>query len=133
MAESAAGSDPTFAGACISKDLLFGWTDIAMLYVLPTFRGRGIGTRLFEAAFADARERGRHVYALSRSPEVIRLMERQGMELTSSPWKAPLAVHLHMNRHMMSVYRFWEAWRKSAMRRQDGGCFVAGTKKKPTA
>ena len=27
--------DGSFAGVCISKDLLFGWTDIAILYILP--------------------------------------------------------------------------------------------------
>lgn len=118
-----------FAGACISKDLLFGWTDIAALYVLPAFRGQGIGTLLYTAAFADARERGRHVFTLSRCPETIRMMERAGMEMTRSMWKAPLAVHLHRNGHMMSRYRLREAVRKAGMRAGDGGAFVAGTKR----
>ena len=30
-----AEADGVFAGACLSKDLLFDWTDIAALYVLP--------------------------------------------------------------------------------------------------
>lgn len=124
----AEGEGGAFAGACVSKDLLFGWTDIAVLYVLPAFRGRGVGTRLYAAAWERARGRGRHVYTLSRSPEVIRLMERYGMTMTGNPFRAPLAVHLHQNRHMASLYRWREAFRKAGMRAQSGGPgFIGGT------
>ena len=102
----------SLAGVCVSKDLLFGWTDIAVLYVLPAFRGRRIGTELYTAAWQRADERGRHIFTLSRSPEVIHLMERFGMEISDSMWKAPPAVHLHMNQHMMSAYRITEMYRK---------------------
>ena len=102
-----------FAGVCASKDLLFGWTDIAALYVLSDFRGSGLGTELYTAAWERARQRQRHIFTLSRSPAVIHLMERFGMEIHHSMLAAPLAVHLHMNRHMMSVYRIREARRKS--------------------
>lgn len=118
-----------FAGACLSKDLLFNWTDIAVLYVLPAFRGSGLSTLLYEAAFSHARKRKRHIYTLSRSPQVIHLMERQGMAITSSMCKAPLAVHLYMNCHMMSVYRLREGGRKVKMRKKDGSAFVAGIKR----
>jgi GNAT superfamily N-acetyltransferase len=130
VAEAGEGSvgESVLAGACISKDLLLGWTDIAMLYVLPEFRGRGIGARLYESALDDARERGRHIYTLSRSPEMIHLMKRFGLTITKS-WSAPLAVHLEMQRHMMSVYRWREAARKEKMRRGDGNAFVAGIRR----
>jgi GNAT superfamily N-acetyltransferase len=117
-----------FAGVCISKDLRFGWTDIAVLYVLPAFRGLGLGTELYTAAYQRAEQRGRHIFTLSSNPQVIRLMERFGMEQTKSMLKAPLAVHLHMNRHMMSLYRIKEAIRKSkAMKRESA--FIAGMKR----
>ncbi|HZP81280.1 MAG TPA: GNAT family N-acetyltransferase [Chthonomonadaceae bacterium] len=108
-----------FAGTCVSKDLLFGWTDIAVLYVLPAYRGRGLGTELYTAAWERAVQRGRHIFTLSRSPEVIHLMERFGMKMTGAMWRAPLAVHLHMNRHMMSRYRIKEAIRKSRQMKSD--------------
>lgn len=117
-----------FAGACISKNLSFNWTDIAMLYVLPAFRGRGLGTALYTAAYERAEERGRHIYTLSSSPEVIHLMERFGMERTEKMWKAPLAVHLHMNRHMMSVYRIREMLRK-AKEMKRAYPLISGTKR----
>jgi GNAT superfamily N-acetyltransferase len=104
--------DGCFAGACLSKDLRFGWTDIAVLYVLPAFRGKGLGAELYAAAWERAAQRGRHIMTLSRSPAVIHLMERFHMVTTRAMWKAPLAVHLHMNHHMMSVYRIKEAIRK---------------------
>ena len=51
------------------------------------------------------------------------------MALTRSVWRAPLAVHLHMNRHMMSRYRLQEMRRKSRLR-QDGAHLMAGTKRR---
>lgn len=122
-------ADGVFAGACLSKDLAFGWTDIAVLYVLPAFRGRKIGTLLYTAAFENARQRRRHVFTLSRSPEVIGLMERFGLELTRSVWRAPFAFHLYMNRHMTSAYRVRESIRKAALFKNSHP-LVAGTKKR---
>src|SRR5689334_13559443 len=49
----------------------------------------------------------------SPKPAVIHLMESYGMEISGSMLKAPLAVHIHMNFHMASPYRIWEAIRKS--------------------
>ena len=119
-----------FAGACLCKDLFQNWTDIAVLYVLPAFRGRGISRPLWQAAFADAHEtRKRHIYVLSRSPQIIHLMEEKGMTLTRSPWKAPPAVHLHTQCHMANWYRTKEAFRKMPERQKDGNSFVAGTKR----
>jgi GNAT superfamily N-acetyltransferase len=127
----AVGADGRLAGVCISKDLLFGWTDIAALYVLPTFRGKGVGGMLYEAAFRRAEERGRHIFTLSRSPQVIGLMKRYGMHTTPAIWQAPLAVHLHMNRHMMSLYRVKEMLRKSKLPRDpDAPPLTTGLKKR---
>jgi len=128
-----AEAEGDFAGACLSKDLAFGWTDIAVLYVLPAFRGRGIGSRLYAAAWEADCQRGRHIITLSRAQEVIHLMERFGMELTRSPWKAPLAYHLEMNWHMMSLYRWREMLRKS-WRRDHAPLrlpWTLGTKRRP--
>lgn len=107
-----AEEDGAFAGACISKDLFFGWTDIAVLYVIPTFRGRGLGRGLYAAAWERAEQRGRHILTLSRNLEVIAMMKRRGMIVSGSMLKAPLAMHLHMQCHMMSVYRLREGIRK---------------------
>jgi ribosomal protein S18 acetylase RimI-like enzyme len=117
-----------FAGACISKDLWFGWTDIAVLYVLPAFRGQGLGTELYTAAWQRAQQRSRHIFTLSCSPEVIHLMERFGMRVTRSMWSAPLAVHLHMNKHMMHWYRLKEAFRKSRQMQRKSP-LLSGTKR----
>lgn len=102
-----------FAGVCICRDLHFGWTDIAVLYVLPEFRGRGLGTGLYTTAWEWTQRRRRHIFTMSCSAEVIHLMQRLGMELTTSMSRVPPAVHLHMNRHMMNWYRISEAIRKS--------------------
>ena len=119
----------TFAGVSLCKDLLWRWTEISVIYVLPEFRGRGISSQLFTTAFNAAQERKRHIYTLSRSPEVIHLMKKSGMVIGRSLWNAPLAVRLEMDRHMMSLYRWREAGRKMAMRRTDGYEFHSGIKR----
>lgn len=109
VAEGAGG----FAGVCFSVDLAWGWTEIAALYVLPEFRGQGIGAALFRAAWERAQERGRHVYVLSRNPQVIGWMRGLGMAVDGKLWRAPLAVHWYMPRYMASRHRFAESIRKS--------------------
>ena len=125
--DSASGD---FAGACLSKDLTGKWTDIAVLYVLPAYRGKGLSRLLFEAALADAHDtRKRHVYVLSRSPHIIHLMQEKGLILSRAVWKAPFAVHLYTQWHMSSWYRLKEAARKSVERKKDGSSFVMGIKR----
>jgi len=127
VAETDSGS--AFAGVCLCKDLLWNWSDIAVLYVLPAFRGARISSRLFAAAFDALQERKRHVFVLSRTPQIIRLMEARQMRISKSGFAAPLAVHIDINLHMANGYRWREAIRKQKMRRDDGYSFVMGTKK----
>ena len=124
-----AESEGRLAGVCISKDLRFGWTDIAVLYVLPAFRGQGVARELYTAAWKRAEQRNRHLYTLSCSPPVIHLMQEFGMKMTPRMWNAPLAVHLHMQCHMMSVYRVREALRKGR-KMPRAVSLVSGTKRK---
>ena len=117
-----------FAGACWSVDMAQGWTEIAALYVLPAFRGAGIGGRLFRAAWGRAQERERHVYVLSRNPQVVGWMRDLGMAVDGRLWRAPLAVHWYTPRYMMSWHRAVEGARK---RRQIARCppLVQGIKR----
>ena len=101
-----------FAGACFCVDLRGSWTEIAALCVLPEQQRRGIGAALFAAAWHRAEERKRHVYVLSRNPQVVRWMEARGMEVSGTLWNAPLVVHGCMMRHMASGYRLRESIRK---------------------
>ncbi len=120
--------DARFAGVCISKDLLFNWTDIAVLYILPEFRGRGLARELYTAAWENAILKRRHIFTWSCSPEVVHLMEDFGMTTSKSMFRMPLAVHFHMNVHMMSWYRISESIRKGrAMKRVMP--LMVGTKK----
>ena len=117
-----------FAGVCFSVDLAAGWTEIAALYVLPDFRGAGLGAILFHAAWERALGRHRHIYVLSRNPQVVGWMRDRGMTMDGSLWRAPLAVHRYMLRHMVSWHRSVEGFRK---RREIARCppLLQGVKK----
>lgn len=101
-----------FAGACWSVDLIQGWTEVAALYVLPEFRGSGVGKMLFHTAWERAQQRKRHVYVLSRNPQVVKWMRELGMTMDGKLWRAPLAVHWYMQRYMASWHRSVESVRK---------------------
>ena len=101
-----------FAGACWSVDLIQGWTEVAALYVLPEFRGSGIGRMLFYTAWKHAQQRKRHVYVLSRNSQVVGWMRELGMTVDGKLWRAPLAVHWYMQRYMASWHRSVESMRK---------------------
>ena len=116
------------AGVCFSRDLGQNWTEIAALCVLPQFQGRGIGKTLFDSAWDRAEARRRHLYVLSRSPQVVKWMQARGMEVSGKLRSAPLVVHGDMLRHMASGYRLRESIRK---RRAIAACppLVQGIKK----
>jgi len=101
----AAEAEGQFAGVCFSVDLIHGWTEIAALCVLPEFQGRGLGGALFAAAWERAQARHRHLYVLSRNPQVIQWMQARGMDVGGKFRDIPLAVHWYMARHMASWYR----------------------------
>lgn len=101
-----------FAGVCFSVDLVAGWTEIAALYVLPNFRGAGLGARLFQAAWERAQERRRHVYVLSRNPQVVGWMRDRGMTVNGRVLFAPLPVQWYMPFYMASRHRSAEGFRK---------------------
>lgn len=105
-------ADGAFAGVCFSVDMGRRWTEIAAVLVLPEFQGRGMGTALFAAAWDRGWGRGRHLYVLSRNPQVVGWMEARGMEVSAVGRNAPLAAHRHMARHMASRHRWAESFRK---------------------
>jgi len=112
-----AEGDGVFAGACLSVDLPFGWTEIAVLYVVDSYRGGGIGGQLFEKACRTAESRGRHIFVISRTPSVLKMMRERGMPPRKDFLKAPLAVHIYNQKYMASWYRTVEMFRKIKMRR----------------
>lgn len=113
-----AEADGDFAGVCFSVDLAAGWTEIAALYVLPEFRGLGMGAGLFRAAWERAEGRRRHIYVLSRNPQVVGWMRERGMTVDGRLWRAPFAVHWYMQCYMASLYRVAESIRKGGDIRQ---------------
>lgn len=73
------------------------------------FRGIGIGPNLFHVVGKRAQDRQRHVYVLSRNPQVVGWMREMGMTVNGKLWCAPLAVHWFMQWYMMSWHRIMES------------------------
>lgn len=113
-----AEAEGKFAGVCFSIDLAGGWTEIAALYVLPEFRGAGLGKSLWRSAWKRTQSRRRHVYVLSRNSKIVEWMREAGMTVDDKLWRAPPAVHQYMPRYMANWYRVTESIRKRGEIRQ---------------
>lgn len=107
--------DGEFAGAALSLDMPFGWTDIAAICVLRAHRGAGTGKQLFYAAWKQAEIRKRHIYMMSRNPTVVEWMREKEMTIDARLWSAPVGVQIYMPIYMANWYRHVEIFRKSRM------------------
>jgi len=106
--------DGTFAGVCLTKHLAGVWSEIAVVYVFPEFRGQGIGTALFQAGFRKLQSADQRILCISREPIILRRMEAAGMRYISA-WRLPFSIHVVKFWYMQSVYRQCEAFRKIAV------------------
>ena len=65
------------------------WSDLALLFVWPEFRGRGVGGALFEAAWQEMVANHKNIYIVSRAEPVLKLMRAKTMRfvgLIDLPW-----------------------------------------------
>jgi GNAT superfamily N-acetyltransferase len=102
----------TLAAVCLCVELAEGWMEISAIYVLPAFRGHGLGRRLFTFAVQRAVLQNQQVCVLSRNPQVISWMQAEGLTVSDGLRRAPLPVRTHLRRHMAHPYRWAEALRK---------------------
>ncbi len=115
-----------FAGACANFDFGGNWTELSAYIVLPDFRGRGIGKNLFSAAWADAENRRKNIYIVSRNLAMIKIFERSGVKIIKSFWQLPVAVKINIILFGISWYRIKEFLRKLPMKKS--GKFIFGVK-----
>ena len=113
-----------FAGACINFDFGESWTELSGFIVLPKFRGRGIGRLLYKSAFADAENRKRNIYVVSRNPAMQRIIRESDLKIISDFRRLPQVIRLHSLSFIVSWYRVIEAIRKAFMKKS--GKFIFG-------
>ncbi len=92
----------------LSKD----WSELAILFIWPEFRGKGIGTALFETAWREMVANHQSIYIVSRTKSVIELMQSKGMKfvgLINLPWSVKRDVIYYA---LKSIYRIKEFVRK---------------------
>lgn len=116
-------------GAALVHHLRGGWSELAVLYVYPGFRGRGVATRLARRAVADLAARGRRVLMFYSTRPVARIAVRLGFRryptlrcfCRSSARDALFYGLLYLPQWLASPYRVREMRRK---RRELGARFA---------
>lgn len=107
-------------GACLEDDFGASWTEIAVIFVLPEHRGKGIGRQFFEMACADILERGRNIIIMSSEVGIRKVIEESDLDTFDSLEDLDEAYHPHYFtlttyytiRYHLSMYRNWERLRK---------------------
>lgn len=98
-------------GVCVNVRLPGNWEEIATLYVFPKYHGRGIGRKLFDRAFREAKRERRHIYIVSRNPKVIHMMRKKRMRFVF-PLLLPLPLQWRNLVIALHPYRVYEYIRK---------------------
>jgi len=105
-------------------DFSRSWLEISAFLVLKSYRGKGIGRKLFEKAFATADKSRRNYFIVSRNPVVIKMIKsRRDLKLTSRFSKLPLIVITREILSGFSWYRIREYLRKISFRKSSGWVF----------
>lgn len=106
-----AEKDGKLIGLSLLKVLDEDWSELAALYILPTFRHKGIGRRLFYKSIEYLKTKNKNIYTVSRNPLVIDLMRTNQFKIIGFS-SLPRAIKVHIFKHSMSFYRFKEYIRK---------------------
>lgn len=115
-----------FTGACANFDFGRNWTELSAYIVLPKVRGRGIGKKLFAAAWDDAHARKKNIYIVSRNPAMKNIIKKYDFQIIKSFWRLPLTIKIHIITFSISWYRTKEFIRKLPMKKS--GKFIFGIK-----
>lgn len=99
-------------GISLTKMIDEQWDELAVLYVLPAFRHKGVGKHLFYKAFESLKDKKKNIYAVSRNQSIIALLKSNRFELLNF-LKLPPELKLHILKFALSPYRIYEFVRKS--------------------
>lgn len=76
--------DGQIAGVCLLHHLWRRWSEIAVLWVMPDFRERGIGSLLFDRALARIKELNRKAVIYFSSGRMRSMVEARGFQVFDS-------------------------------------------------
>lgn len=99
------------AGICVCDEIVDGWVEIGLLYVLENERKNGVGENLVKVAVADTHARGKNMFIVSRNPDLSKKFKSYGFE-TCKFHQLPLPIILHNIVFSLSFYRMSEYLRK---------------------
>ena len=103
--------DGEVAGVCVNIEINREWAEIAVLYVLDRYRGKGIGLGLFNTSFEYLKESGKKIYTTTRNPKVEKYMIGKKFSFVSF-FALPLPILLFNLRFTCSIFRIREYFRK---------------------
>jgi hypothetical protein len=115
-----------FVGSCTNFDFGRNWTELSAFIVREKFRGSGVGSKLFSAAWIDAEKRAKHIFILSRNPSMVKIFLNSGMTIINSFRHLPAQIKAKSYKPATSSYRFKEFIRKLPMKKS--GKFIFGVK-----
>ena len=101
----------TLAGFCLCDEIVEGWVEIGLLFVLEKERKNGVGDSLVKVAVADAYARGKNMFIVSRNPDLSKKFESYGFKICKLH-KLPLSVIMQQILFSLKPFRIKENIRK---------------------
>lgn len=101
-----------FAGLGNIKIIDKNWSELGLYYVLKKYRGKGIGTLLFNKTYDEVRKSYRNIYIVSRNPVMIKMMRKKGIKIVPSFFNLPFVIIIKSIIFSLNCYRMKEYFRK---------------------
>lgn len=76
-------------GVCLYYDFSDIWVYLAVLFVLPEFRGKGVGKELFYQACSEIKSRKKNSYVATKTPAVKKMMKDLNFTMFDTLFKLP--------------------------------------------
>jgi GNAT superfamily N-acetyltransferase len=100
-----------FAGVCVNLSINKQWDELAVLLVLPNFRGNGIGHLLFKTGLDAIFSQDKKAYITSRNKIVTAMMKQEKFDFIQLN-ELPLSIHFFNLKFILNFYRIEEFFRK---------------------
>jgi GNAT superfamily N-acetyltransferase len=104
--------DNRFVGVITLANTFGNWVNMPASYLLPEYRGLGIGNALYAAAVKAAMRKKKDICAIIDSEIAENILRQNRVQIYESFFELPFLVMLFNMAHVLNCYRIYEFIRK---------------------
>jgi GNAT superfamily N-acetyltransferase len=101
-----------FIGSAFNLDFGQNWTELSGFIIKEDYRGQGLGGQLFKLLYAEAVDRGRNLYVVTRNPVMKKSMIKYDFETSTDFFSLPREIQLYTMKSIFNRYRLSQGLKK---------------------